>query len=62
MMRSEITRRQYSELKQSEFSHQYAAWARHHRGWQKMKRKNRRIFKKRFRIETRREIENYLHS
>jgi len=33
---------------ESEFSHRYAAWANNHRGWQKMKRKNRRIAKRRF--------------
>ena len=28
--------------RQSEFSHQYACWARNHRGWAKMKRFNRK--------------------
>lgn len=55
MSRSEITRRQYSENGQSEFSHKYACWANNHKGWAKMKRKNRRLFKK-FREETRKEI------
>ena len=57
MKRSEITRRQYSDRKQSEFSHKYACWANNHNGWSKMKKKNRRLFKKKFREETRKEIE-----
>ena len=58
MMRSEITRRQYSDRKQSEFSHQCASWVNNHNGWAKMKRKNRKLFKKKFREETRKEIES----
>lgn len=57
MKRSEITRRQYSNHCQSEFSHQLACWANNHRGWAKMKKKNRRLFKKKFREETKKEIE-----
>ena len=34
---------------QSEFSHRYACWANNHRGWAKMKRKNRKLAKKRLR-------------
>lgn len=52
MIRSEIKRRQYSNKYQSEGSHLYAAWANNHNGWGKMKKKNRRIFKKRFKRET----------
>ena len=52
MIRSEIKRRQYSNKYQSEFSHLYAAWANNHNGWTKMKKKNRRIFKKKFKRET----------
>lgn len=59
MKRSEITRRQYSDRCQSEFSHHYACWANNHNGWTKMKKKNRRLFKKKFRKETRKEIESF---
>lgn len=45
-MRSEIKRRQFSENHQSWFSHDYACWANNHNGWRKMKKKNRRLFKK----------------
>lgn len=58
MIRSEITRRQYSYKWQSEFSHRFAAWANNHNGWSKMKKKNRRLFKKKFRSEIRKEIED----
>lgn len=34
---------------QSEFSHRYACWANNHRGWAKMKKRNKRIAKKRLR-------------
>ena len=51
-MRSEITRRQFSDNHQSYFSYKYACWANNHRGWQKMKKLNRKVFKKRFRKET----------
>ncbi len=57
MKRSEIKRRQYSDRGQSEFSHRCACWANNHNGWAKMKKKNRRLFKKKFREETRKEIE-----
>ncbi len=56
MKKSEITRRQYSDRWQSEFSHQFASWANNHNGWSKMKKKNRKLFKKKFRKETRKEI------
>lgn len=59
MRRSEIKRRQYSDRGQSEFSHQFACWANNHNGWRKMKKKNRRLFKKKFREEMRREIKKY---
>lgn len=61
MRRSEIKRRQYSKNYQSEFSHKYACWASNHNGWAKMKKKNRRLFKKKFREETRKEIESQIH-
>ena len=61
MQRSEITKRQYSDNYQSEFSHKYACWANNHNGWRKMKKKNRKLFKKKFREETRKEIEQALN-
>lgn len=61
MQRSEITRRQYSNKKQLESSHYYASWANNHNGWQKMKKKNRKLFKKKFREETRKEIKQALN-
>ena len=57
MTRSEIKKRQYSDRWQSEFSHKYACWAINHNGWRKMKKKNRKLFKKKFRDETREAIE-----
>lgn len=59
-MRSEINRRQFSDNGQSWFSKQYACWASNHRGWQKMKKKNKRIFKRRFRQETQKIVKEYL--
>lgn len=56
MIRSEINRRQFSENKQSWFSYRNAAWANNHSGWSKMKKKNRRRFKKRFKDEDRKMI------
>lgn len=61
MQRSEITKRQYSDNYQSEFSHMHACWANNHNGWRKMKKKNRKLFKKKFREETRKEIEQALN-
>ena len=61
-MRSEINRRQFSHKGQSLFSKQYACWASNHRGWQKMKKKNKRTFKKKFRRETGKEIERELEN
>lgn len=58
MKRSEITRRQYSDRGQSGFSKRYACWASNHRGWSKMKKLNRRLFKKKYRRETDGEIES----
>lgn len=60
MRRSEITRRQFSDRGQSWFSKRYARWANNHNGWSKMKKLNRRLFKKKFRRETAREIEEEL--
>ena len=45
-----------SKQDQSEFDHRYACWANNHRGWQKCKKKNRRVAKKRLREEYRKEI------
>lgn len=60
MRRSEITRRQFSESWQSNFSRKHACWANNHRGWQKMKKKNTRAFKKKFRRELGREVETFM--
>lgn len=54
--RSEIKKRQFSEMHQSYFSKQMATWANNHNGWRKMKKKNRKRFKKKFRNETKRII------
>ena len=61
MKRSEIKQRQYSFKWQSEFSHRYACWANNHNGWRKMKKKNRKIFKKKFRDETEKYIMEQLN-
>lgn len=60
MIRSEINRRQFSENKQSLFSYRYACWANNHNGWSKMKKKNRRRFKKKFKDEDRKMINIFL--
>jgi len=60
MIRSEINRRQFSNKGQSWFSYHWACWAGNHRGWQKMKLRNKRLFKRKFRNEMRREIEDTL--
>ena len=60
MQRSEIKRRQFSDNYQSWFSKEFACWANNHNGWSKMKKKNRRLFKKKFREETKKEIEEEL--
>lgn len=60
IQRSEIKRRQFSENYQSWFSKMCAAWASNHKGWSKMKRRNRRKFKKKWRRELKEEIENVL--
>lgn len=52
MIRSEIKRRQYSDKYQSWYSYLYACWANNHNGWRKMKKRNRRLFKKKFKRET----------
>lgn len=61
MKKSEITRRQFSDRCQSWFSKKYACWAKNHNGWSKMKKKNRKLFKKKFRRETKKEIEEILN-
>ena len=61
MKRSEITRRQFSDRGQSWFSKKYACWANNHNGWSKMKQRNRRLFKKKYRREIAKEIENQLN-
>ena len=57
-MRSEIARRQSSKNKQFWFSYFYAAWPNNHRGWSKMKKKNRKLFKKKYRRELQKELNN----
>ena len=52
----EISRRQFSNGHQSWFSKYYAAWANNHNGWSKMKKKNRKLFKRKFRNEVNKEI------
>lgn len=59
MIRSEINRRQFSENKQSWFSYRYSTWANNHSGWSKMKKKNRRRFKKKFKDEDRKMIDTF---
>ena len=56
---NEIARRQYSDNFQSEFSHRFACWANNHNGWSKMKKLNRKLFKKKFRRETEKEISDF---
>ena len=52
MNKAEITRRQFSDRGQSLFSKRYACWANNHSGWSKMKKLNRKLFKKKYRRET----------
>ena len=59
-MRSEINRRRFSENGQAWFDKKYACWANNHNGWSKMKKKNRRLFKRKFRQETQKEIKKIL--
>lgn len=62
MKTNEVARRQYSDNGQSEFSHRWACWANNHNGWSKMKKLNRKLFKKKFRRETKKDIdENVLY-
>lgn len=60
MKSNEISRRQFSDNRQSWFSRRWTSWANNHNGWQKMKKKNKRTFKKKFRRETEKEIEREL--
>ena len=57
MKTNEVARRQYSYNGQSEFSHRWACWANNHNGWSKMKKLNRKLFKKKFRRETKKDID-----
>ena len=57
MNKAEITRRQFSDRAQSWFSKRYACWANNHNGWSKMKKLNRRLFKKKYRREVNKNIE-----
>ena len=52
MNKAEIARRQFSDRRQSWFSKRYACWANNHNGWSKMKKLNRKLFKKKYRRET----------
>ena len=56
---NEIARRQYSNNKQYEFDHRYACWANNHNGWSKMKKLNRKLFKKKFRREEQKEVDKW---
>lgn len=58
----EITRRQFSDRGQSWFSKRYACWANNHNGWSKMKKFNRRRFKKKYNREIKKEMEIELFS
>jgi hypothetical protein len=56
----EVSRRQFSDSGQSWFSHRYACWANNHNGWSKMKKFNRRRFKKKYNREVNKDIHNEL--
>ncbi len=60
MNKAEIARRQFSDRGQSWFSKRYSCWANNHNGWSKMKKLNRRLFKKKYRREINKEIEKEL--
>ena len=60
MKSNEVARRQYSDNGQSEFDHRWACWANNHNGWSKMKKLNRKLFKKKFRSETKKEVDKWL--
>lgn len=62
MKSNEVSRRQFSNNGQSWFSHYYACLANNHRGCQKMKNKNRKLFKKKFHRETEKEIEREIEN
>ena len=64
MKSNEVSRRQFSDNGQSWFIRRWglACCANNHRGWQKMKKKNKRMFKKKFRRETEKEIQNELEN
>lgn len=42
-------------------NHDYACWANNHNGWRKMKKKNRRLFKKKYRREVEKDINKELN-
>lgn len=46
-----------SKQEQSEFDHKYACWANNHRGWQKMKLRNKRSTRRRLKEELNRETD-----
>ena len=62
MKNEEISRRQFSDNVQSWFSKRWACWANNHNGWSKMKKKNRRLFKKKFKREIQKAINDELNS
>lgn len=60
-MRSEIKRRQFSEKSSILVLSCDYAWANNHNGWRKMKKKNRRLFKKKYRREVEKDINKELN-
>ena len=46
-----------SKQNQSEFDHKYACWANNHRGWQKMKRHNKRTARRKLKEKLNKEID-----
>lgn len=56
-----ISRRQFSDNKQSYFS-KHSTWANNHNGWSKMKKKNRKLLKKKIRRETWKEANDELNN
>lgn len=58
--KSEYNRRQFSNKFQSRFDQMFACWANNHNGWRKMVKVNRKAFKRKFKQETKKEIENQM--